>query len=94
MNRPRINSTYVYVPVSFDRFNIPFDTLKPGTLVKAIRSPMGCPPAGTMGMIYVGEAETGKFIIMVCCNSLVPQVQYNINTLYKSLVDKMLAGTL
>lgn len=58
---------YVYEPVLFDSLQVTY--LEPGALVVKVQ-PYGCPKNGTMGMCYVGDAETGQFIGMVCENSL------------------------
>lgn len=70
MRKVRVGAKYVYDPVLIDitdgRTN-----LKKGDVVKVINLP-GCPKANTMGHCYVGDAATGKFIGMVCTNSLTP----------------------
>jgi len=40
-----------------------------GRTVRVIQ-PTGCPRNGTMGMIYVEDAESGEFIGLVCTSSL------------------------
>lgn len=60
---------FVYEPVLFDATQVTY--LESGALVVKVQ-PHGCPKNGTMGMCYVGDAETGKFIGMVCENSLKP----------------------
>jgi len=49
--------------------------LAEGTQVKVINL-HGCPPANTMGHCYVGDTITGKFIGMVCTNSLHTKADY------------------
>jgi hypothetical protein len=68
--RVRTGTKYIYYPVLLDRVD-GRTGLVPGTIVKVIQ-PYGCPKNGTMGHTYVGDAETGKFIGLVCCNSLYP----------------------
>jgi len=66
--RVRVNSCYIYDPVAIDRINAKF-TLDRGSKVKVINQ-HGCPPANTMGHCYIGDPNDGKFIGMVCTNSL------------------------
>ena len=69
MTRPKL---YVYDPVLFDRLNPTAGrSIEPGTVVRKIQ-PHGCPRNGTMGMTYIGDAETGDFIGLVMLNSLTP----------------------
>lgn len=68
--RVRVNSLYRYNPVLLDRID-GRTSLKTGDIVRVINLP-GCPRANTMGHCYVGDRESGKFIGMVCCNSLEP----------------------
>ena len=68
--RVRVNSIYKYDPVLFDLLNGPAD-LPVGTIVRVINL-YGAPKANTMGMCYVGNVKTRKFIGMVCTNSLIP----------------------
>lgn len=70
-NRVHVGSIYVYKPVMLDKID-GMTTLKEGDLVQVIKSPRGTPPIGTMGHCYVGHLKSGKFIGMVCVNSLVP----------------------
>lgn len=67
-NRVRVNSVYIYEPVMLDRID-GRTGLKAGDKVRVINLP-GCPKANTMGHCYVANPETGKFIGMVCTNSL------------------------
>jgi len=57
---------FVFSPVLFDRR---VAGLCAGDTVVKVQ-PYGCPRNGTMGQTYVGDAVTGKFIGMVCENSL------------------------
>jgi hypothetical protein len=67
----RVNSIYSYNPVLFDILNPPANGLGAGAIVRVINV-YGAPKANTMGMCYVGDVATGKFIGMVCTNSLTP----------------------
>lgn len=58
---------FVYEPVLFDALQVTY--VEPGALVVKTQ-PAGCPKNGTMGMTYVADAETGKFLGMVCLASL------------------------
>lgn len=71
MKRVRINSLYTFAAVGFDRFDRRAHTPADGEVVRAIKSPHGCPPAGTMGHIYVATPE-GQFIGLVQVASLQP----------------------
>jgi hypothetical protein len=68
--RVRVNSIYKYDPVLFDILQGPAD-LPVGTIVRVINL-ASAPKANTMGMCYVGDVATRKFIGMVCTNSLTP----------------------
>ena len=59
---------WVYDPVLMDIYDARTD-LKPGDKVRVVKLP-GCPPPGTMGMCHVGDPVDGKFIGLVCVNSL------------------------
>lgn len=67
MRRVRVGRVYRLEPVFIDR-GFQDDA---GKLVKVINLP-GCPPANTMGHCYVQRVENGKFLGLVCCNSLQP----------------------
>jgi hypothetical protein len=71
LNRVRIGARYIYDPVLLDVID-GRTGLKKGDLVQVIKSPHGCPPAGTMGHCYVGHPVNGRFIGMVHVNSLTP----------------------
>jgi hypothetical protein len=73
-NKVRVNSTYYYVPTLLDRYD-GRTGLHVGDQVKVINV-HGCPPANTMGHCYVGEPDSGKFIGIVCCNSLHTRAEY------------------
>ena len=70
----RVGQILYYVPTLLDRYD-GRTGLKEGALVKVINV-HGCPPANTMGHCYVGEPDTGKFIGLVCCNSLHTKAEY------------------
>jgi hypothetical protein len=61
---------YVYRPTLMDRTSPHLRELPAGRIVVKVQ-PYGCPRNGTMGMCYVGDADTGAFIGMVCEASLV-----------------------
>ena len=66
----RANATYRYNPVLLDQVD-GRTSLKTGDLVRVVNLP-GCPHANTMGHCHVADPNTGKFIGLVCCNSLEP----------------------
>ena len=70
IRRVRVGGVYVYRPVMLDLYD-GRTSLKAGDVVKVI-DVYGAPKANTMGHCYVGNRDTGEFIGMVCCNSLVP----------------------
>lgn len=61
---------YRYEPTVFDKVICPTPVAEGSLVVKV--QPHGCPKNGTMGMCYVGDAETGAFLGMVCEGSLAP----------------------
>ena len=67
--RVRVGSLYPYHPVFLDKYGsaVPADYV--GKKVRVVNQ-HGCPKANTMGHCYVADAETGKFLGMVCTNSL------------------------
>jgi hypothetical protein len=67
----RTGTNYIYYPVLMDRIHDLGHGVMPGSIVKVIQ-PYGCPKNGTMGQCYIGTADEGKFLGMVCCNSLYP----------------------
>jgi hypothetical protein len=68
----RVNQLYRYSPNGLDRFDARADP-QPGAVALVVNLP-SAPPANTMGHCYVAEPTTGKFIGMVCRNSLVPVI--------------------
>jgi hypothetical protein len=66
--RVRATKIYRYNPVLLDRCDARTNLAK-GDLVRVVNLP-GCPRANTMGHCHVANPETGKFIGLVCCNSL------------------------
>jgi hypothetical protein len=71
MKRVVTGGLYYFYPVMLDQFHPTQKNtgLRVGERVKVIQ-PYGCPKNGTMGQCYIGKADTGEFIGMVCCNSL------------------------
>jgi len=65
----RPGKLYRFDPVGWDVFDRKPNTPSKGTVVKAIKSPPGCPKFGTMGHCYVATPE-GKFIGLVLMASL------------------------
>lgn len=71
MNRVRVNSVYTFRPVLIDRADSALMArISAGDRVRVINL-YGCPRANTMGHCHVADATTGRFIALVCCNSLV-----------------------
>ena len=71
--RVKAGNLYRFSPVLLDRCDAR-TSLQPGDVVKVVNLP-SAPPANTMGHCYVAEPTTGKFIGLVCCNSLEPVVR-------------------
>ena len=67
MTTTRKVRVYTYDPVLFDRMR--GVRLEAGARVVKTQ-PFGTPPNGTMGMCYVNEADSGKFVGLVMLNSL------------------------
>jgi hypothetical protein len=65
--RVRVGTKYVFDPVPMDIYDNKTDCKK-GDIVTVINLP-GAPRANTMGHCYVAD-ENGKFLGMVCTNSL------------------------
>lgn len=67
----RTGKLYTFNANGWDRFDrrpyMPSD----GATVRAIKSPPGCPPAGTMNHCYIATPD-GRFIGLVSCASLYP----------------------
>jgi len=67
---------YKFVPAGIDRFDRRPHHPAPGTVVtltpKGDRNIIGCPPQGTMGHVFISDAETGRFIGLVAKVSLKP----------------------
>lgn len=68
--RVRVGSKYRYEPVPIDRFH-KVNSLVPGQIVKVINL-RSAPKANTMNHCHVEDLD-GRFMGMVCCNSLVKQ---------------------
>ncbi len=62
---------YLYEPVGLDLFDAKPHQPEPGTEVRPIRPPYGCPNPVAMGMIYVQDAESSEFRGLVNIASLV-----------------------
>jgi len=67
---PKIGKLYRFKAYGWDRFDRKPNTPSDGTVVRAIKSPHGCPEFGTMGHCYVATPE-GKFIGLVSLGSLI-----------------------
>ena len=68
--KPKETGTvYVFEPVGWDVFDRRASQPEPGTLVRKTQ-PFGTPKNGTMGHVYVEDAETGAFYGLVMKNSL------------------------
>jgi len=83
-HKVRVGTEYIYEPVLIDLCDGKTG-LKKGQIVKVINLP-GCPKANTMNHCHV--SYKGKFVGMVCCNSLrtIKEVTKEINDeLLKSL---------
>jgi hypothetical protein len=61
-------TTYIYRPVGLDLF----DRSHPEHVGQRVvlTQPAGCPRNGTMGHVFIAEADTGAFIGLVLRNSL------------------------
>ena len=69
MAKVRVGSMYSYDPVLMDMLHPPFGNPDKGDIVRVVNK-HGCPKANTMGMCYIEDGH-GKFLGMVCTNSLV-----------------------
>jgi hypothetical protein len=68
-------AVYRFEPVGLDRFDRrPYHPAR-GSLViltpKGDRNLIGCPPQGTMGHVFISDAESGRFLGLVLRASLV-----------------------
>lgn len=63
----KVGQQYRYNPVPMDKFDSKCDAVE-GQIVTVVNLP-GCPKANTMNHCHI-EDENGKFLGMVCCNSL------------------------
>jgi len=68
--KPRIGKVYRFERTGMDLFYPHAGTPRSGELVRAIKSPHGCPKFGAMGHGYVADPETGEFIGLVALASL------------------------
>jgi hypothetical protein len=60
---------FTFEPVGLDRFDPKPHHPEPGTRV-VLTQPYGAPKNGTMGFVYVQDAESGDFYGLVLKNSL------------------------
>ena len=60
-----------FVPVGIDAWDARSSTPARGAVVVKIRPPFGCPNPRPMGMVYVADATSGRFIGLVLLASLV-----------------------
>ena len=67
---PRPGTIKVFRPVGMDILDRRPYFPQPGTKVQVIKAPAGCPPNGTMGHCYIGDATTGDLLCLVLINSL------------------------
>jgi hypothetical protein len=75
--RVRVNSNYLYYPCGMDRCSpCQGNNLVKGQEVKVINLP-SAPKANTMGMCYVADPITGKFLCMVSTASLISKKDYD-----------------
>ena len=68
-SKVRIGRLYVFRPAAFDRLYPHAGTPAIGAVVRAIKSPPGCPPFGNMGHCYVAS-PSGHFMGLVQLASL------------------------
>lgn len=72
--RVRVGTKYHFVPVFMDKQTSPAMGVVPiGEVVKVINQ-YGCPKANTMGSCYI--EYNGRFVGMVCNNSLLNNAEY------------------
>lgn len=69
MKAPRNGSVRLFVPVGMDVWDPKPWHPRRGTRVRVVQ-PRGCPRNGTMGHVYVADADSGKFLGLVLVNSL------------------------
>jgi len=67
----KAGKVYLFKAAGLDRFDRHSGTPEDGSLVRAIKSPRGTPPMGTMGHCYVADLED-HFLGLVLCSSLKP----------------------
>lgn len=71
--RHTAKKVYVFQPIGMDLFDRRPHQPKPGTRVVLTQPGLGAPRNGTMGHVYVEDAETGQFYGLVLKNSLQPE---------------------
>lgn len=64
-----MSASYRFEPVGMDVWDRRRNQPEPGTVVVKTQ-PAGCPKNGTMGHVFVADAETGAFYGLVLKNSL------------------------
>ena len=68
--KPRATgAVFVYDPVGLDLFDRRANQPEPGTRVRKTQ-PYGTPRNGTMGHVFIEDADTGEFYGLVLANSL------------------------
>jgi len=65
----RVGKVYRVRLILFDQLMFEHYTATEGQMVRVVNL-YGCPPANTMGMCHIEDAESGEFLGMVCTNSL------------------------
>jgi hypothetical protein len=86
----KANAIYRYNPVLLDQVD-GRTSLKTGDLVRVVNLP-GCPRANTMGHCHVADPNTGRFIGLVCCNSLEPFKRHFHHIRAVNIAKAILAG--
>lgn len=66
---PRKSRVFVFQPVGLDIWDRRPNQPQPGTRV-VLTQPAGCPRNGTMGHVFVADADSGEFYGLVLRNSL------------------------
>lgn len=66
----RANSVYTFRPVLLDRLLSQHHHARDGQRVRVVNL-NGAPKCNTMNHCHIEDSESGEFLGMVCCNSLV-----------------------